>query len=59
VILISHDMPHVFEVANRIQIMRLGRRAAVTTPQKNTMSEVVAIMTGAARGDDPAEGNGG
>jgi fructose transport system ATP-binding protein len=60
VILISHDMPHVFEVADRIQIMRLGRRAAVTTPQKNTMSEVVAIMTGAARGDEPeaAEGNG-
>ena len=59
VILISHDMPHVFEVADRIQIMRLGRRAAVTTPQKNTMSEVVAIMTGAARGDEPVEGNGG
>lgn len=60
VILISHDMPHVFEVADRIQIMRLGRRAAVTTPQKKTMSEVVAIMTGAARGDEPesAEGNG-
>jgi fructose transport system ATP-binding protein len=60
VILISHDMPHVFEVADRIQIMRLGRRAAVTTPQKNTMSEVVAIMTGAARGDEPepVEGNG-
>jgi len=58
VILISHDMPHVFEVADRIQIMRLGRRAAVTTPQKRTMSEVVAIMTGAARGDEPGEGNG-
>src|ERR1700757_3667315 len=60
VILISHDMPHVFEVADRIQIMRLGRRAAVTTPQKNTMSEVVAIMTGAVRGDEPepADGNG-
>jgi fructose transport system ATP-binding protein len=52
VILISHDMPHVFEVADRIQIMRLGRRAALTTPQRHTMSEVVAIMTGAARGDE-------
>lgn len=58
VILISHDMPHVFEVADRIQIMRLGRRAAVTTPQKHTMSQVVAIMTGAARGDEPVEANG-
>src|SRR6202030_361162 len=53
VILISHDMPHVFEVADRIQIMRIGRRAALTTPQRHTMSEVVAIMTGAARGDEP------
>jgi fructose transport system ATP-binding protein len=51
VILISHDIPHVFEVADRIQIMRLGRRVAVTTPQRHSMSEVVAIMTGAARGD--------
>jgi fructose transport system ATP-binding protein len=48
VILISHDMPHVFELADRIHIMRLGRRAGVVTPRTHTMSEVVAIMTGAA-----------
>jgi fructose transport system ATP-binding protein len=48
VILISHDMPHVFELADRIHIMRLGRRAAVVTPQSHSMSDVVAIMTGAA-----------
>jgi fructose transport system ATP-binding protein len=54
VILISHDMPHVFEVADRIQIMRLGRRASLTSPKRHSMSEVVAIMTGAAPGDDPA-----
>src|SRR5437667_9117453 len=47
VILISHDMPHVFELADRIQIMRLGRRVAVVTPQTHTMSQAVAIMTGA------------
>ena len=46
-ILISHDMPHVFELADRIQIMRLGRRVAVVTPQTHTMPEAVAIMTGA------------
>jgi fructose transport system ATP-binding protein len=45
-------MPHVFEVADRIQIMRLGRRVALTTPKRHSMSEVVAIMTGAARGDE-------
>ncbi len=47
VILISHNMPHVFEVADRIHIQRLGRRAAVVTPQSHTMAEAVAIMTGA------------
>jgi fructose transport system ATP-binding protein len=48
IILISHNMPHVFEVADRIHIQRLGRRAAVVTPRSHTMSEAVAIMTGAA-----------
>lgn len=47
VILISHNMPHVFEVADRIHIHRLGRRVAVVTPKSHTMNEVVAIMTGA------------
>ena len=49
VILITHDMPHVFELADRIQIMRLGRRVAVVTPQTHSMPEAVAIMTGATR----------
>jgi fructose transport system ATP-binding protein len=48
VILISHDMPHVFEVSDRIHIMRLGKRVAVVTPKSHTMSEAVAIMTGAS-----------
>ena len=48
VILISHNMPHVFEVADRIHIHRLGQRIAVVTPKTHTMNEVVAIMTGAA-----------
>jgi fructose transport system ATP-binding protein len=47
VILISHDMPHVFELADRIQIMRLGRRVAIVTPLTHSMPEAVAIMTGA------------
>jgi fructose transport system ATP-binding protein len=51
VILISHDMPHVFELADRIQIMRLGRRVAVVTPQTHSMPEAVAIMTGATRSE--------
>jgi fructose transport system ATP-binding protein len=48
VVLISHNMPHVFEVADRIHIQRLGRRATVVTPQTHSMSDAVAIMTGAA-----------
>ena len=48
VILISHNMPHVFDVADRIHIQRLGARAAVVTPASHTMAEAVAIMTGAA-----------
>ena len=48
VILISHNMPHVFEVADRIHIQRLGKRATVVTPQSHSMADAVAIMTGAA-----------
>ena len=55
VILISHNMPHVFEIADRIHIHRLGRRAAIVTPKSHTMPEVVAIMTG-ARAACPARG---
>jgi fructose transport system ATP-binding protein len=47
VILISHNMPHVFEVADRIHIQRLGRGAGVITPKTHTPAEAVAIMTGA------------
>jgi fructose transport system ATP-binding protein len=50
VIIVSHNMPHVFEIADRIHIQRLGRRAAVVTPESHTMTEVVAIMTGATEG---------
>jgi fructose transport system ATP-binding protein len=52
VILISHDMPNVFELADRITIMRLGKRVAVVTPQSHSMAEAVAIMTGASRGEE-------
>ena len=47
IILISHNMPHVFEVADRIHIHRLGRRIAVIDPKTYSMSDAVAIMTGA------------
>ncbi len=52
VILISHNMPHVFEIADRIHIARLGKRACVVNPKKISMSETVAVMTGAKRPDE-------
>lgn len=47
IVLISHNMPHVFEVADRIHVHRLGRRLAVIDPKNYTMSDAVAMMTGA------------
>jgi fructose transport system ATP-binding protein len=47
VILISHDMPHVWEVADRIHVQRLGKRIAVIDPNLVQSSDGVAIMTGA------------
>lgn len=48
IVLISHDMPSVFDLADRVHIQRLGRRAAVVSPSTHTMEQAVAIMTGAA-----------
>ena len=47
IILISHNMPHVFEVADRIHVHRLGRRLCVVDPKQHSMSDAVALMTGA------------
>ena len=47
IVLISHNMPHVFELADRIHIHRLGRRICVVDPRGCSMPEAVAIMTGA------------
>jgi fructose transport system ATP-binding protein len=56
VILISHNMPHVFELADRIHIQRLGRRIAVIKPSDYSMSDAVAIMTGATELGDATSG---
>lgn len=53
IVLISHNMPHVFEVADRIHIHRLGRRLCVINPSEHSMSDAVAFMTGAK--EPPAE----
>lgn len=58
VVLISHDMPHVFELADRIHIHRLGKRAAVVDPTQRSMSEVVAMMTGATKPSESEQAGG-
>ena len=47
IVLISHNMPHVFEVAGRVHVHRLGKRLAVINPRQCSMSDAVALMTGA------------
>ncbi len=51
IILISHNMPHVFEVADRIHVHRLGKRLCVINPKDYSMSDAVAFMTGAKEPD--------
>ncbi|MEL6299590.1 MAG: ATP-binding cassette domain-containing protein [Pseudomonadota bacterium] len=53
IVLISHNMPHVFEVADRIHVHRLGRRLCVIKPDAHSMADAVAFMTGAK--EPPAE----
>ncbi|MFK7601004.1 ATP-binding cassette domain-containing protein [Deinococcus sp. SM5_A1] len=52
VILISHNMPHVFEVADRIHVHRMGQRAAVLNPKNISMADTVSVMTGALKPED-------
>ena len=52
VVLVSHNMPHVWEVSDRIHVQRLGRRIAVLDPARHSMADGVALMTGATT---PAE----
>lgn len=59
VVLISHDMPHVFEISDRIHIHRLGKQLAVVNPKDRKPSEVVGLMTGAIPASDLDESERG
>jgi simple sugar transport system ATP-binding protein len=52
VVFISHQMPAVLQVADEVQVMRLGRRVATFKAQGTTMEELVGAMTGAVTQDD-------
>jgi simple sugar transport system ATP-binding protein len=47
VVLISHNLPEIFEVADRIEVLRLGERVARLRPSEVSMEDVVSAMTGA------------
>lgn len=47
VVLISHSMPHVLEVSDRVQVMRLGRRVATLPTKDASVEQLVGAMTGA------------
>jgi simple sugar transport system ATP-binding protein len=59
VIFISHNMPHVFEVADRIVALRLGEVVAQLDPKRDTIDHAVAAMTGSAAIAAAARGMGG
>jgi simple sugar transport system ATP-binding protein len=52
VVLISHNMPEVMEVADRIEVLRLGERVARFQRGEVTMDQVIGAMTGAIRHED-------
>ena len=55
VVFISHQMPAVLQVADDIQVMRLGRRVATFRAEDTTMEELVGAMTGAVTQDDKTQ----
>lgn len=54
-VLISHNMPEVLSVADRVEVLRLGRRVASFTAADTTIEELVGAMTGSL--DDPVREN--
>jgi len=54
-VVISHNLADVFEVTDRIVVLRLGRRVRDFDVRQATQEEVVAAITGAEFG---AVGNG-
>ena len=55
VVFISHQMPAVLEIADEVQVMRLGRRVATFKASGTTMEELVGAMTGAVTQDEAAQ----
>ena len=54
VVFISHNMPQVFDVADRVVVLRLGEVVAELDPEKASTDEAVAAMTGSLREEGSA-----
>ena len=54
VVLISHSMPEVLEVADRVHVLRHGRRVAVYQAAETSVEELVGAMTGSLDGKEIA-----
>jgi D-xylose transport system ATP-binding protein len=58
VVVISHNLHDVFEVVDRVTVMRLGQRAGVFSIKATTPEKIIAAITGAEYSDVPASANG-
>jgi ABC-type sugar transport system ATPase subunit len=54
VVFISHNMPQVFDVADRVVVLRLGEVVAELDPEQASTDDAVAAMTGSLRGEESA-----
>jgi simple sugar transport system ATP-binding protein len=59
VVLISHNMPEVLAVADRVEVLRLGRRVATYTASETSIDQLVGAMTGALDLEVGGAGNEG
>ena len=59
VLLVSHNLAQVLELAQRVVVLRHGRRVAVLSVAETTREEIVALITGAIDGESPEDGKTG
>ena len=55
VVLVTHNMQHLVEIADRVVVMRLGRTIATRVIQETSVQEVVGLITGAIPPDTREE----
>jgi ABC-type sugar transport system ATPase subunit len=51
VILVTHNMQHLVEIAHRVVVMRLGRTVATRAIKETSVQEIVGLITGAVPPD--------